>query len=61
MFAWQVLQGAYIMRASDWRISLSQVASDVVPSGDLQAMTFIACGVLRSMGGGSMSWQMTSS
>ena len=49
------------MRASDWRISLSQVDSDVVPSGDLHPMTFIACGVDRSIGGGSMSWQTMSS
>ena len=49
------------MRASDWRISLSQVDSVVVPSGDLQPMTFIAGGVERSIGGGSTSWQTTSS
>src|SRR4030095_12326530 len=61
MLAWQVLHGEYIIRASDCRISLSQVDNDVVPSGDLQAMTFIACGVDRSMGGGRMSWQTMSS
>src|SRR4051812_43596586 len=49
------------MRASDWRISLSQGESEVVPSGDLQLMTFTACGVDRSIGGGSTSWQTTSS
>src|SRR5205809_497798 len=61
MLMWQFLQGEYIIRAFDWRISVSQVDSEVVPSGDLQAITFIASGVDRSMGGGSTSWQTTSS
>ena len=49
------------MRASDWSTSLSHADSVMVPSGDLQPMTFIACGVDRSIGGGRSSWQRTSS
>src|SRR5262245_19871388 len=49
------------MRASDSRISLSQVDSAVVPSGDLQPMTFIAAGVLTSIVSGSTACPRTSS
>src|SRR3954471_20747738 len=49
------------MRASDWRTSLSQADSVLVPSGDLQLITFTAIGVVRSMAIPSASWQITSS
>src|SRR4029077_20929965 len=51
------------MRASDFRISLSQggTGSPVTQVVGLQEMTFMAAGVVRSIGGGKGSWQMTSS
>src|ERR1051325_2375034 len=58
---WQALHGEYISRASDCRISLSHADSDVIPSGDLQAMTFTAIGVDRSTGGPRSSWHTMSS
>src|ERR1043165_3640666 len=49
------------MRASDFSTSLLHADNVMVPSGDLQLMTFIAAGVVRSMAIAPASWPRTSS
>jgi hypothetical protein len=55
------LQGWYANRASDLRISLSQVESGaaVESEGFLHMVTAIAIGVERSTGEPSASWHIT--
>src|SRR3954447_8388815 len=59
--AWQPLQGWNAMRASDLRTPLSHADSVIVPSGDLQLITFIADGDVRSIFMPPGSWQRMSS
>src|SRR3954452_10759824 len=59
--AWQPLQGWNAMRASDLSTSLSHADNVMVPSGDLQLITFIADGDVRSIFMPPGSWHRMSS
>src|SRR3954469_10841669 len=61
IWAWHPLQGCHAMRESDLSTSLSHADSVIVPSGDLQLITFIAEADVRSIFMPTASWHRMSS